>query len=272
MDTAEPSCFVVADLGRMAYVPALVLQRDTHQRVVNGSAPQTVILVEHDPVITVSRRPDAHRNVLADADRLARWGIDLQQTDRGGDVTYHGPGQLVVYPILRLGPLGLNVGRYMRLLERAVADTVAAFGVQPTCIKGATGVWTNSGSPPTSCDELSGDGPPVNTPSGDGTLGGGLGGGLPTDTPLPGPRKLCALGVRVSRGVTMHGFALNVDPQMEHFDTIVPCGLRGCRVASLKQILGDRAPTMSQVKDQIITSLSRCVLDIAQTTAIAHQA
>jgi lipoyl(octanoyl) transferase len=248
MDTAEPSYFVVADLGRMAYVPALALQRDTHQRVVDGSAPQTVMLVEHDAVITVSRRPDAHRHVLAETGRLAQLGIDLQTTDRGGDVTYHGPGQLVVYPILNLDPLGLNVGRYMRLLERAVADTVAAFGVQACLVKGATGVWADSRS---------------SSSPGEGLLG---------DEELTGPRKLCALGVRVSRGVTMHGFALNVDPQMEHFETIVPCGLSGCGIASLKQILGDNTPTMPQVKDQIIVSLRRCLREVAATTVPVHQA
>jgi lipoyl(octanoyl) transferase len=268
MDTAEPSCFVITDLGRMAYVPALGLQRDTHQRVVDGSGPQTVMMVEHDPVITVSRRPNARRNVLADANRLAQCGIDVQPTDRGGDVTYHGPGQLVVYPVLRLGPLGLNVGRYMRLLECAVADTVAAFGVQPTCIKGATGVWADSGS-----SQTTGDSPFSDARVGDEQRRDEQRCDRSTGDPLPvGPRKLCALGVRVSRGVTMHGFALNVDPQMEHFETIVPCGLSDCGVASLKQILGDNTPTMPQVKDQIIVSLRRCLREVAATTVPVHQA
>ncbi len=225
--------FVVEDVGRMSYVDAAALQREVHGRVVDGTGPQTLLLVEHDPVVTVSRRRDAARHVLVGAERLAELGVDIQDTDRGGDVTYHGPGQLVAYPILRLGGLGLNVGRYMRLLEAVVIDAVGVLGVKAWRRDGLTGVWAGA------CG-----------------VDGGAGDGA----------KLCALGVRVRRGVAMHGLALNVCPEMAHFELIVPCGLAGCGVTSLAKILGDRVPAMEQVKEALVGSMrsqlhaSACVL------------
>src|SRR5690606_32437192 len=131
----------VIDLGRLAYAPALEVQRRINQAVIDGHEPPALLLVEHDPVITISHRRGAADHQLASPDRRAALGIDVQETDRGGDVTYHGPGQLVAYPILQLGPLGLNLGRYMRLLEQVVIDTLAVFGVEGLREPGATGVW-----------------------------------------------------------------------------------------------------------------------------------
>lgn len=210
----------VTDLGRLAYLPALEFQRATHQRVLEQLDPPTILLVEHDPVITVSQRADAPRHLLADAARLARLGIEVQPTDRGGDITYHGPGQLVVYPILPLAAYGLNLSRYMRLLEQAVIDAAAKWGVAALREPGATGVWARPTNPP--------DGPTA---------------------------KLCALGVRIRRNITMHGLALNVSTDLSHFDTIVPCGLAGRGVTSLQRLLGDDAPSMPTAKRDLVAAL-----------------
>ncbi len=170
-------------------------------------------------MITISQRRGAGDHLLATAATLDHLGIDVQTTDRGGGITYHGPGQLVVYPIVRLEPLALNIGRYMRLLERSVIDTVEAFGVEARRLHGLTGVWVE---------------------------GSGC-----------GAKKLCAMGVRVRKNVTLHGLALNVDPDLDHFATIVPCGLAGYGVTSLHALLGQRCPTMTQVKEEIVAGLRR---------------
>jgi lipoyl(octanoyl) transferase len=220
----------VRDLGRLAYAPAMQVQVQVHQAVLDGDQPPTLLLVEHDPVITVSQRKGSAEHLLASPQQLAQLGIDVQPTNRGGDITYHGPGQLVAYPILPLAPLGLNVGRYMRLLELAVIDTLAAFGIDGIQQPGLTGVWTPApGSAPRSIAGR--DGPP---------------------NP---PAKICALGVRVRRNVAMHGLALNVRVDLTHFATIVPCGLAGRRVTSMHEHLGERTPTMDAVKRQLTASL-----------------
>ena len=212
----------VHDLGRLAYAPALAQQRRVHQQVLAGQAPPTLLLVEHDPVITLSRRGSTARHLLADKAQLAALGIDVQQTDRGGDITYHGSGQLVAYPILPLLRWRLNVGNYMRLLEQTAIDTAATFGVTAVQLPRCVGVWID-GSP---------------------------------------PRKLCALGVRVRKNVTMHGLAFNVDPDLTHYQTIVPCGLADKGVTSLARLLGPAAPAMAQVKPVLVDAL-RHQLDLA---------
>ncbi|MEM7680741.1 MAG: lipoyl(octanoyl) transferase LipB [Planctomycetota bacterium] len=224
LDGARPGAaplWAVRDLGRMAYRPAFEVQEQTHQAVVDGVGPETILLVEHDPVLTVSRRKSAPGHVLADAARLAELGIAVEPTNRGGDVTYHGPGQLVAYPILRLDRSGspVGVGRYMRWLEDVVIRCAAHYGVAAERAEGATGVWARI-------------------------------------HPAAAPEKLCALGVRVRKQVTMHGLALNVDPDLSHFETIVPCGLHGRGVTSLRKLLGDAAPTVADVKHRLIQAFS----------------
>jgi len=217
MTHSTPQPLAVHDLERLSYLDALVIQQQTHQQVLDGGRP-TLLLVEHDPVITVSRRRSAPGNLLADAQTLARLGIDVQPTDRGGDVTYHGPGQLVAYPILRLADLGLNVGRYMRLLEEVVIDTLTHWHVPAQRDPRATGVWI-------------------------------------------GTDKICAMGIRVRRNVTLHGLALNVDPDMSHFETIVPCGLCGRGVTSLQTLLGRKCPTMADVKAALTATMQRHIAE-----------
>ena len=223
----------MTDLGRMAYAPALGVQRRTHKRVAEGVAAPTLLLVEHDPVITISRRRHAADHLRAAPLQLKRLGIAVHGTDRGGDITYHGPGQLVAYPIISLAAMQLSIGKYLRWLEQVVIDTVATFGVRAFRIKRFTGVW-------------------VEAPH------GGKSGG-------PGRHaKLCAVGVRIERGVTLHGAAINVTTCLEHFRTIVPCGLADCRVTSLQQVLGDRTPTMQRVKQE----LSAVVSDALRRAAV----
>lgn len=178
-----------------------------------------LLFVEHDPVITVSNRPGAGANLIAGPVELEAQGVAVERTDRGGDITYHGPGQQVVYPILDLNVLNLGLHAYMRLLECAVIDTCAAFGVGARRDAAATGVWVGE----------------------------------------PGA-KICAMGVRVRKWVSMHGLALNVTTHLGHFDLIIPCGLKGRPVTSLARELearGRRVPVMDVVMRQLGADLDR---------------
>ena len=215
---------LVTDLGRLGYADAYAEQVACVDRVISGRASGAlvgarigkVLLVEHDPVVTVTRRPGAAGHVLAGAGQLERLGIEIHETDRGGDVTYHGPGQLVVYPIVDLNRLNCRIHEYLRLLEAVVIETLAEFGVVGERDESATGVWLRDG------DRLA---------------------------------KVCAMGVRVRRWVTMHGLAINVDPDLAHFGVIVPCGLVGRPVTSLREILAEACPSMDEVKRVLIDRL-----------------
>ncbi len=223
------SALRVIDLGRLGYAEAFDVQRAHHAEVLSerdrrGRAEDRVevgrlLLVEHDPpVITVSRRPGARDHLLASDEALARHGVEVCETDRGGDITYHGPGQLVAYPILdlnRLGEGGTGLHAYMRMLEEIVIGVCARFGVQAGRDPEATGVWV--GEPGS-----------------------------------PRHAKICAMGIRVRRWVTMHGLALNVRTNLEHFDLIVPCGLTGRAVTSLQRELGEACPSMEQTKAALV--------------------
>lgn len=228
---------LVRDLGSIAYEPALDQQRRAHEEVLawrdrpDASPPGVLLLCEHDPpVITVSRRPDARAHLLADHHALAREGVHVCETDRGGDITYHGPGQLVAYPILDLNRLHWNVHTYVRALERVVMDVCERFGLAAHRDACATGVWT---------------GPPPQVAAS-------------ADVGCTAARnaKICAIGVRVRRWVTMHGLALNVDTNLDHFNLIVPCGLADRAVTSLRRELGDATPPMAEVKDALTRVLA----------------
>ncbi len=208
------------DLGLIAYQDAFAVQQQVHEQVLAwrenpaASPPGAVLLLEHTPVVTVSRRATARTNLLATPELLARHGVEVAETDRGGDITYHGPGQLVGYPILDLNRLQLGLHAYMRMLEESVIRTLARFGLEGERDATATGVWVRS-SHPSSRGQLA---------------------------------KIAAMGVRVRKWVSMHGLSLNVEPEMSHFGLIVPCGLAGRAVTSLKQQLGDACPGMGDVK------------------------
>jgi lipoate-protein ligase B len=188
-------------LGRREYTQVWQLQQALAAQRHAGVIPDTLLLLEHPPTITLGRKADP-RHLLASPEELTRQGIAIIESDRGGDVTYHGPGQLVGYPIFDLnaapGPPDLH--RYLRNLEEALARLLAAFGVEAGRFPPHTGVWV----------------------------------GLET----PRPEKIAAIGIKASRWVTQHGFALNVQPEMAHFDLIVPCGLREYGVTSLAAALG----------------------------------
>lgn len=180
--------------GRERYALTWRRQLELHAARRAGLAPDTLVLVEHEPVVTLGRSGDpAH--LLVRPEELARRGVDLHRVERGGDVTYHGPGQLVGYPVFALRELGLSVRELLRGLEEALILTLAEWEIAAARIEGLAGVWHAQG-------------------------------------------KLAALGVAVRGGVSFHGFALNVDPDLSHFRMIVPCGITGRPVASMASVLG----------------------------------
>lgn len=220
----------VHDLQRIGYADAYAEQvryRDAlieaRRDEIEPLPPMHLLLLEHDPpVITVSRRPTAGQHLVASPERLRELGIEVAETDRGGDITYHGPGQIVGYAILDLKRLQFGVNDYMRWLEQIVIDTLAEFSIQAQRDDEATGVWV-------------------------GTAG-------------PTSAKICALGVRVSRWITMHGLALNVCTDLSHFETIVPCGLTGRPVTSMHRVLGEgRGSDIAKVKQVLAETFQRSV-------------
>ena len=215
------------DLGRLSYREASLEQRAAVEQTLAdraAAAPRAgvILAVEHDPVVTITNRPAARDHLIATPDALARAGVALAETDRGGDITYHGPGQIVLYPILDLNRLHLRLHDYLRTLEQAVIDTLIPLGLDAARDPEATGVWINRPGDP--------------------------------------PAKVCAIGVRVRRWVTMHGLALNVTTNLDHFDLIVPCGLHGRPVTSLERELSNRCPPIRELQRTLIERLRRLVL------------
>lgn len=199
-------------LGRVDYAAGLALQQTLVDARRRGEIGDTILLLEHPPVITLGvRARDARTHIIASDDELAREGVVVFETGRGGDVTYHGPGQLVAYPILDLKPDRQDVHRYVRDLEEVIIRAMARFGVGGARISGRSGVWVGA----------------------------------------PGrEEKIAAIGVRISRWITSHGFALNVATDLRHFRLIVPCGIADRGVTSLEARLGRRVP-MADVEDAV---------------------
>lgn len=215
------------DLGRMAYQPVWALQHSLVDARKHGLGADRLLLVEHDPVITLGRRA-GEANVLLPPDELAARGIEVHAVERGGDVTYHGPGQLVVYPVLDLRNHRKDVGWYSWSLLATVVRTLEVFGLEAHTRPGReTGVWVG----------------PAAAPHG----------------------KIAALGVRIERWVTYHGIALNVDPDLAPFDLIVPCGLPGVRVVSMADQLG-RPVTLAEVRPQLLAAFG-AVFDVELVAA-----
>jgi len=264
----------------MGYAAALDEQRAAHARVLEGRAHARasmtepsgaadaagtsaaglgapfgeLLLVEHDPpVITLGRRRESASHVVAPPARLAALGVELVETDRGGDVTWHGPGQLVAYPILDLERLGLRIHPYMRLLEQCVIETLGTFGVAGHRDPEATGVWVGGAK---ACEAQEAGALPDQ-----GAAPESRAASARSAAPRPPARKICAMGVRVSRWVSMHGLALNVAPDLSHFGLIVPCGLHGRPVTSMRAELGASAPSMEAVKRALIGALERAVAE-----------
>ena len=198
-----PDC-LVADLGFIDYPAALELQRGLHHRVATGDLPSLLLLLQHPHVYTLGRR-GTETDILVSSNTLRELDAGVFHTDRGGEVTYHGPGQLVGYPILDLRAAGLGPLAYVRALERVIISTLADLGIPATSEDRPTGVWV-------------------------------------------GDAKIAAIGVRVSRGVTMHGFALNVDPDLAYFNHIVPCGMPDASVTSIaEQGVELKVPAVSNI-------------------------
>jgi lipoate-protein ligase B len=190
-------------LGRMAYRAAWSRQRELVEARVTGSAPDTLLLVEHDAVLTLGRHA-TEGHVIASCEELDRRGIEVIRVERGGEVTYHGPGQLVAYPIVQLAERGVLLRPFVRALELSMADVAAAYGVAAATRPGYPGAWVD--------------------PAG------------------AHPRKIGALGLRVERGVTYHGIALNICTRLVDFELIEPCGMAGLEVTSIARELGWRGP------------------------------
>ena len=195
-------------LGRIGYATALKLQNDLVERRRRGVIADRLLLLEHDPVLTFGRRAGT-RHLLVEQEELQRRGIELVETDRGGDITYHGPGQLVGYLIAQLLGSERSVPQLFDRLERAVAMALASYGIAAT-----------GGTQQQSAAEAD----------------------LQLAGVWVGRDKICALGLRLSDWVTKHGFALNVDPNLADFELIVPCGLAGRGVTSMRQLLGTTPP------------------------------
>jgi lipoate-protein ligase B len=197
----RPRVLRVTPLGLVPYGEALALQRETREARLAGRAGDTLLLVEHPPTVTLGRR-SVPGELVGGRQALAAMGVELFEIERGGKTTYHGPGQLVGYPIVSVRELGISVPRYVALLEQTLVDYLGGLGLQAGRRPGFPGVWVAG-------------------------------------------RKIGAIGVHLKRWVTMHGFALNLDPDLRHFDAIVPCGIEDAQVTSVAAELG-RAPPMAE--------------------------
>jgi lipoyl(octanoyl) transferase len=204
-----PRPLEIRRLGLVGYEEALALQRALVEERRAGHVPDLLLLLQHPPVITFGVKGDGGRShVLASDAELARLGVDVSETGRGGDVTYHGPGQVVGYPILDLRPDRCDVHHYVRDIEEVMIRVCADYGVAAERIKGLTGVWA-------------------------------------------GAEKIGAIGIRISRWITSHGFAFNVNTNLEHFRLIVPCGIADRGVTSLSRAAG-RPLSLEEVESALV--------------------
>jgi len=216
---------LVLNLGVEPYEWAWELQHRLVEARQKGQLDDILILLEHEPVITLGRTGD-ESHILASAEELRRAGIVVHRVERGGDVTYHGPGQLVGYPILSLEAHHLGVSDFMHALEEVLIRTLHDFGLPAYRREGIIGVWV-------------------------------------------GESKIAALGARVERGVTYHGFALNVAPNLEHFALIIPCGLVGASVTSMERELG-KPVAMPLVRERVIKNFGQVFAVPMEEIALAQ--
>lgn len=213
----------IKDLGLKDYKETWDYQEELFQSIIdikinnrkNNSATKTpnyFLFVEHPHVYTLGKSGDMS-NLLLNEEQLAQKGASFYKINRGGDITYHGPGQLVGYPIIDLESFFTDIHKYLRFLEEVIIKTLAEYNITSERSKGETGVWLDVGT--------------------------------------PFARKICAMGVRTSRWVTMHGFALNVNANLGYFDNIIPCGIRGKAVTSMEAELNKKIP-LEEVKEKIL--------------------
>jgi lipoyl(octanoyl) transferase len=215
-----PTPLRVLRIGRSSYRETWDLQKKLQRDLLRHEGHDTLILCEHEPVITQGRSAK-NSNVRASSEALARRGIEVIPIERGGDVTYHGPGQLVAYPILDLNRKRRDVGWYMRGLEEVILRCLANYGINATRIAGKTGVWLKSHG--------------------------------------ARDRKIASLGVRISRWCTLHGLALNVRPCTEGFSLINPCGFTDIAVTSMAEELPPNAvPALDEVAEALLQNFLEC--------------
>jgi len=205
---------LITDLGLISYTDALALQQRLAAARKAEAIEDVLLLCEHPHVITLGRNAK-RENLLVSEHVLRQKGVELHATNRGGDITYHGPGQIVGYPILNLGAIKRDVGWYVRTLEEAMIRATADFGLTAFRVPGKTGIWVNPVAHPGAAEE-----------------------------------KLAAIGVHLSRWVTSHGFAYNVSTDLRYFDLIVPCGIVGRKATSLEKLLS-RNISIEEVKRPI---------------------
>jgi lipoyl(octanoyl) transferase len=218
VNVSEMQEYAVVDLGLIGYEAAWALQRRVVAARKLALVPDVVLLCEHPHVITLGRN-GRREHLLASEQVLRQMGVEFQVTNRGGDITYHGPGQLVAYPILNLAEIRRDVGWYVRQLEEAMIRTSAEFGVVAERREGRTGVWVGAAG---------------------------------------SEEKLGAIGVHISRWVTSHGLAYNVATDLRYFDLIVPCGIADRRATSLEKLAGRRVE-MGDVSEQLARQLGGCI-------------
>jgi lipoyl(octanoyl) transferase len=213
------AAFEVEKLGLVPYALAWEYQKQVHAEVVAGLRLPTLLLLEHPRTITLGRATRPENLLLSEAEYQAQ-GIELYSIERGGDVTYHGPGQLVGYPIF---PVGRQVRGFLRRLEALIIKVAAGYGIGSFATPGYAGVWVRRASPVEGWPDLE--------------------------------EKLCAFGVAVRQDVALHGFALNVCTSLEDFNLIVPCGIRGKGVTSLQKILGQPV-SMEEVMERVVATFA----------------
>ena len=194
----------IQDLGKSHYNDTWDLQKRLQSERISGQIDDQLLLVEHFPVYTLGKNAPREHLLVEESDKIA-----IIQTDRGGNITFHGPGQLVVYPILDLNQYKRSVSWYMRELEQLIIDLLAEYDIKAGRKKGLTGTWDKD-------------------------------------------RKNGALGVRISKWVTMHGFSLNVNPDLNYYQGIIPCGISEYGVTSMADLLGNDIPNMSEIKERLV--------------------
>ena len=194
----------ILDLGTSHYEDAWDLQKQLQSKRISGQINDQLILVEHPPVYTLGKNSPKEHLLIKESEN-----ISIIQTDRGGDITFHGPGQLVGYPILDLNQYKKSVSWYMRELEQLIIDVLKEYDIIAGRKKGLTGAWVRD-------------------------------------------KKIGALGVRISKWVTMHGFSLNIDPDLQYYQGIIPCGISEYGVTSMENLLGENVPSMTEIKETLV--------------------
>ena len=194
----------ILDLGMSRYEDAWALQKQLQSQRISGQIPDHLLLVEHFPVYTLGKNSPKEHLLVQESE-----SISIIQTDRGGNITFHGPGQLVGYPILDLNHYKKSVSWYMRELEQLIIDVLKEYDINAGRKKGLTGTWVRD-------------------------------------------KKIAALGVRISKWVTMHGFSLNINPDLKYYRGIIPCGISEYGVTSMAKILGENVPSMTEIKETLV--------------------